>query len=53
MIGVARHSETLEEVVVCRAEYGERGRWLRPDAMFHETVEVDGVTMPRFRLVAE
>ena len=53
VIGVARHSETLEEVVVYRAEYGERGLWVRPAAMFQETVEVDGVTMPRFRLVEE
>jgi len=53
VIGVARHSETLEEVVVYRAEYGERGLWVRPAAMFQETVEVDGVTLPRFRWVAE
>ena len=53
VIGMARHSETLEEVVVYRAEYGERGLWVRPAAMFQETVEVDGVTMPRFRWVAE
>ena len=53
VIGVARHSETLEEVVVYRAEYGECGLWVRPAAMFQETVEVDGVTMPRFRLVEE
>lgn len=51
VIGVARHSETLEELVVYRAEYGERGLWVRPAAMFQETVEVDGVTMPRFRWV--
>jgi hypothetical protein len=53
VIGVARHSETLEELVVYRAEYGERGLWVRPAAMFQEIVEVDGVTMPRFRWVAE
>ena len=53
VIGVARHSETLEELVVYRAEYGERGLWVRPAAMFQETVEVDGVTMPRFCWVAE
>ena len=53
VIGVARHSETLEEVVVYRAEYGERGLWVRPAAMFQETVEVDGVTLQRFRWVAE
>ena len=53
VIGVARHSETLEELVVYRAEYGERGLWVRPAAMFRETVEVDGETVPRFRWVAE
>lgn len=53
VIGVARHSETMEEVVVYRAEYGERGLWVRPAAMFQETVEVDGVAMPRFRWIAE
>ena len=53
VIGMARHSETLEEVVVYRAEYGERGLWVRPAAMFQETVEVDGETVPRFRWVAE
>ena len=53
VIGVARHSETLEELVVYRAEYGERGLWVRPAAMFQETVEVDGETVPRFRWVAE
>jgi len=53
VIGVARHSETMEELVVYRAEYGERGLWVRPAAMFQEIVEVDGVTVPRFRRVGE
>ena len=53
VIGVARHSETMEELVVYRAEYGERGLWVRPAAMFREIVEVDGVTVPRFRRVEE
>jgi hypothetical protein len=48
----ARHSETEELHVVYRALYGERGTWLRPKAMFCETVAVDGVPLPRFRLVA-
>ena len=48
VLGVARHSETLEEVVVYRQEYGDHGLWVRPAAMFAETVEVDGVRMPRF-----
>ena len=49
VLGVARHSETLEELVVYRQEYGERGLWVRPAAMFAETVVVEGRIVPRFR----
>ncbi|MEV1130266.1 DUF1653 domain-containing protein [Agromyces sp. NPDC049794] len=48
---VARHSETEEELVVYRQLYGDGSAWVRPLAMFSETVEVDGVRMPRFRPV--
>lgn len=48
---VARHSETEEEFVVYRQLYGDGSAWVRPLAMFRETVEVDGVRMPRFRRV--
>lgn len=48
VLGVARHSETEEEFVVYRALYGERGLWIRPMAMFTESVDKDGVTVPRF-----
>jgi hypothetical protein len=48
VIGVAKHSETLEELVVYRALYGEGGLWVRPLVMFIEQVEVDGKTVPRF-----
>ncbi len=48
VIGVARHSETEEELVVYRALYGERGLWVRPLAMFQETVDIDGHAVPRF-----
>lgn len=48
VIDVARHSETEEQLVVYRALYGERGLWVRPLAMFTETVEIDGVRHPRF-----
>lgn len=51
VVGVARHSETLEELVVYRALYGERGLWVRPRAMFEGTVNVDGREVPRFRPV--
>jgi hypothetical protein len=48
VVGVARHSETEEELVVYRALYGEGGLWVRPRAMFDETVRVDGREEPRF-----
>ena len=48
VLGVARHSETEEEMVVYRALYGEGGLWVRPAAMWLETVARDGVTKPRF-----
>jgi hypothetical protein len=51
VLGVARHSETLEELVVYRQEYGEQGLWVRPAAMFAETVVVEGQSQPRFRRV--
>ncbi|QDU40258.1 hypothetical protein Mal4_46140 [Maioricimonas rarisocia] len=53
VIGVARHSETEEELVVYRTDYGDRSLWLRPKAMFEETVEVEGQRVPRFRYVSE
>jgi hypothetical protein len=49
VLGTARHSETLEEVVVYRQEYGEYGLWVRPKQMFSETVKVDGRDLPRFQ----
>lgn len=53
VIGVARHSETLEEMVVYRALYGEGGLWVRPATMWNETVTRDGVTCRRFTPVTE
>jgi hypothetical protein len=50
VLGIARHSETLEELVVYRALYGEHGLWVRPMAMFGETVMIDGEPVPRFAL---
>lgn len=49
VLGVARHSETLEEFVVYRQEYGDCGLWIRPAAMFSETVISDGESVARFR----
>jgi len=51
VIAVARHSETMEELVVYRALYGERGLWVRPRAMFCENVTVNGASVPRFKYV--
>ena len=53
VIGVARHSETEEELVVYRQEYGDRSLWVRPRKMFEEMVEVEGRSVPRFRFVGE
>ncbi|RLS76622.1 MAG: DUF1653 domain-containing protein [Planctomycetota bacterium] len=53
VLGVARHSETLEELVVYRQEYGDRGLWVRPLAMFIETVDVEGRRVPRFERSGE
>lgn len=50
---VARHSETLEEMVVYQALYGERGIWVRPAAMWNETVERDGKVYRRFTKIPE
>ena len=51
VIGVARHSETEEELVVYRPLYGEGSLWVRPLAMFIESVERDGESVPRFAKV--
>ena len=48
VLGVVRHSETLEPMVLYRALYGERGLWVRPHAMFFGSIELDGVRTPRF-----
>lgn len=53
VLGTARHSETLEEMVVYRALYGEHGLWVRPAAMWNETVERDGRTFQRFTLIGD
>ncbi len=53
VVGVARHSETLEPMVVYRALYGEGGLWVRPAAMWNEIVERDGQRFPRFTYLGE
>jgi len=58
VIGTARHSETLEELVVYRAlydseEFGSNALWARPKKMFMESVIKDGKEMPRFRHIED
>ena len=48
VLGIARHSETMEEMVVYRALYGEGGLWVRPASMWNELVERDGQIFRRF-----
>jgi len=52
VIGVGRHSETLEPFVIYRPLYNESGVWLRPHAMFFGTLEVDGTERRRFTPVS-
>ena len=51
VLGVARHSETDEELVVYRALYGDFGLWVRPVSMWNEAVERDGKTFRRFTYI--
>ncbi|MCL5041207.1 MAG: DUF1653 domain-containing protein [Gammaproteobacteria bacterium] len=53
VIGVARHSETEEQLVVYRTLYGNFDLWVRPLSMFTEQVEVDGEWLSRFTFVRE
>lgn len=53
VLGVARHSETEEELVVYRALYGDFGLWVRPVSMWNEAVERDGKTFRRFTYIGE
>ena len=53
LLYVAKHSETLEPMVVYRALYGDGGIWVRPAAMWDEHVDKDGYSGPRFAWVGE
>ncbi len=53
VLGVALHSETQEVMIVYRQDYGDRKMWVRPQAMFLETVQLDGKSVPRFQFVGE
>lgn len=48
VLGLVRHSETLAVLVLYRALYGAQGLWVRPRAMFDETIDVDGRQVARF-----
>ncbi len=52
VLGVVRHSETLEALVLYRALYGQQGLWVRPHAMFFSSVVIDGQQQPRFSPMA-
>jgi len=53
VMGVARHTETGEEVVMYQSLYGDYGLWVRPLTMFQETVEFNGKITPRFAFLQE
>lgn len=53
VVGAARHSETLEPLVVYRPLAGDGGWWVRPHAMFYEQVIIDGVSRPRFERLGD
>ena len=50
---IAKHSETMEEMVVYRALYGEKGVWVRPAHMWNETITRDGKTFKRFEKIED
>ena len=53
VLGTVRHSETLEPLTLYKALYGDQGLWVRPAAMFNETVDIRGVTQARFTWLGE
>jgi cyclomaltodextrinase len=52
VIGVAKHTETMESFIVYRALYGDFGLWVRPQSMFLETVNIEGKDVPRFEFLS-
>ena len=53
VLGIANHSETMEPMVVYQALYGTHDLWVRPAAMWNETVDKDGYCGPRFQYIGE
>jgi hypothetical protein len=52
VVGTVRHSESLECMTLYKALYGQMGLWVRPAAMFNETVVIEGIHQPRFAKIA-
>ena len=53
ILHIAKHSETLEEMVVYQAMYGEKAVWVRPKDMFEEVIERDGKRFRRFEAISK
>ena len=53
IFGFAKHSETLEDMVMYKALYGEGGTWVRPLSMLENLIDVDGKTVKRFEYIGE
>ena len=53
VLHIAKHSETLVDMVVYQAMYGERGIWVRPLSMFEEEIERDGKIFRRFSPITD
>ena len=53
VVAIAKHSETLEEMVVYKALYGDGGYWVRPASMWNETVTKEGKTFKRFEFLGK
>ncbi len=53
VVGIAKHSETLEPMVVYKALYGDGGLWVRPLSMWNEEITRDGKTLKRFEYIEE
>jgi len=53
VVGFARHSETLEDMVIYKALYGEGATWVRPLSMWDNPIEIGGKTVKRFEYIGE
>ena len=53
VLGTVRHSESLEPMTLYQALYGQQGLWVRPAAMFAESVDIGGQVQPRFSRVGD